>query len=167
MNRAFGPMAGRDGWWNNPGVVDKLKLTDDQRKAMNQILLDHREKLIDLRANLQKAELALEPLMAADTPNDSAIMAQTDKIVQARGELERANARFLLAIRDKLTADQWKQIQDLRRNGGPDRWRDGERPRDGQRPGMGGQFRRQGPPPQQQTPPPPPPNSGSGPGGEQ
>lgn len=157
MERAFGPM-GNNGWWNNPRIVDRLKLTDDQRKAMDQILLDHREKLIDLRANLQKAELALEPLMGADTPNDSAITAQIDKVVQARAELERANARFLLAIRDKLTTDQWKQIQDFRRGGGIERWREGKHP-DGQEPG--GQFRHQGPP-QQQAPPPPPANQGPG-----
>jgi protein CpxP len=160
MERAFGPMA--NGWWNNPRIVERLKLTDDQRKAMDQILLEHREKLIDLRANLQKAELAMEPLMGADTPNDSAILAQTDKIVQARGELEKANARFLLAIRDKLTADQWKQIEDFRRNGGMQRWRDGDRRPGGQEPG--GQFHRQGPPPQGQQPPPPPPNPGNGSG---
>lgn len=153
MERAFGSM-GNNGWWNNPRIVERLKLTDDQRKAMDQILLDHREKLIDLRANLQKAELAMEPLMGADTPNDSAIIAQIDKVVQARAELERANARFLLAIRDKLTADQWKQIQDFRRGGGLERWRDGKRPGG---PEPGGQFQRQGPP---QQAPPPPPNSG-------
>lgn len=160
MERSFGPM-GNNGWWNNPRITERLKLTDDQRKAMDQILLDHREKLIDLRANLQKAELALEPLMSADTPNDSAITAQVDKVVQARAELERANARFLLAIRDKLTADQWKQIQDFRRNAGPERGRDGQGPG-----GPDGRFRRQGPPPQQQQPATPPPaNPGNGPGG--
>lgn len=165
MMRAFGEMNGK-GWWNNPRVVERLKLTDDQRKSMDAILLQHKEKLIDLRANLQKAELAMQPLMSADTPNDAAITAQIDKVVQARAELERANSRFLLAIRDKLTSDQWKQIQAFRDSGGMQRqeWR-----RDEQRPG--GQFRRQGPP--GQMPPPPPPSSapgagpGSGPGAEQ
>jgi len=42
----------------------ELKLTDAQRKAMDETLLQHREKLIDLRATVQKAELELEPMMA-------------------------------------------------------------------------------------------------------
>jgi periplasmic protein CpxP/Spy len=172
MLRAFGAMGSGKGWWNNPRIIERLKLTDDQRKAMDAIFLQHREKLVDLRANLQKAELAMEPLMSADPPNDAAITAQIDKVVQARGELEKANSRFLLAIRDKLTTDQWKQIQAFRDNGGMQRqqWR-----QDGQRPGMqepGGQFRRQGPPGQQQQVPPPPPSApsagpGSGSGAEQ
>lgn len=157
MERAFGQMgAGGRGWWNNPRMIERLKLTDDQRKAMDAILLQHREKLVDLRANLEKAELTMEPLMSADPPNDAAITAQIDKVVAARADLERANARFLLAIRDKLTADQWKQIQTTRMNRGP-RWRD--------RPGM----RRQMPQSQQPALPAPPssPGTGSGTGVEQ
>ena len=155
MERAFGPMgaggAGK-GWWNNSAVIERLKLTDDQRKSMDAILLQHREKLIDLRANLEKAELAMQPLMGADTPNDNAIIAQIDKVVQARADLERANARFLLAIRDKLTAEQWKQIQTVQQDRGPDRWRN--------RPGMPGRgMRRQPGNNQQDGPPPPPPNA--------
>ena len=157
MERAFGSMgAGARGWWNNPRMVERLKLTDDQRKAMDAILLQHREKLIDLRANLAKAELTLQPLMGADTPNDSAITAQIDKVVQARAELERANARFLLAIREKLTADQWKQIQTTQQERSFDGRRDGDR----REPGQG--FRRQGGPNQQQAPPPPANSPGPG-----
>jgi len=155
MERAFGAMgagAGR-GWWNNYATIEQLKLTDDQRKAMDAILLQHREKLIDLRANLERAELTMQPLMGADTPNDAAIIAQIDKVVQARADLERANARFLLAIRDKLTVDQWKLIQAAQQERGSG-WR-----RD-RGPGMPGQgMRRRSGPNQQQGPPPPPPGA--------
>ena len=115
MERAFG--AGAQGrWWNNPQTIDQLKLTDEQRRAMDDILMQHREKLIDLRANLQKAELELEPLMKGDQPNETKLTSQIDKVAQARAELEKANARFLLAIRGKLTPEQWKQLQDDRMN---------------------------------------------------
>ena len=50
-------------------VVKQLNLTDDQRKAMDGIMQDHRMKLIDMQANLEKAEFALGPLMKADTPD--------------------------------------------------------------------------------------------------
>ena len=139
MEQAFvgGPgLGGR--WWDNPRVADKLKLTDDQRKAFDQILLDHREKLIDLRANVEKAELAMEPLVRADQPNESSILAQIDKVAQARAELEKANARYLLALRSKLTPDQWKQVQDFRKNRGREGWGpDGRRP-EGMGPGRRG-----------------------------
>jgi periplasmic protein CpxP/Spy len=114
MERALGPGGEHGKWWNNPTVVEKLQLTDDQRKAMDGILQQHREQLIDLRANLEKAELALEPLMRDEQPNESAAFQQIDKVAQARAELEKANARFLFALRSKLTPDQWKQVQEFR-----------------------------------------------------
>lgn len=114
MERALGAHAAMGRWWNNPDVIEKLKLTDDQRKAMDQILQDHRMKLIDLHANVEKAEVAMAPLIQADQPNESQILAAIDKVAQARAELEKANARFLLALRAKLSPDQWKQLQTLR-----------------------------------------------------
>ena len=47
----------RGQWWNNPRIADKLNLTDDQRKAMDAIYQEHREKLVDLRGNVEKAEI--------------------------------------------------------------------------------------------------------------
>jgi periplasmic protein CpxP/Spy len=168
MERAFQFDGGRGQFWNNPKIVEKLKLTDDQRKAMDGILQDHKVTLIDLRANVEKAEVEMEPLMRADEPNETAILAQIDKIAQARAELEKGNARFLLAIRSKLTPDQWKQVQAFREDHGPGGW--GHDGRGG--PGMhgpGGQFHRQGGPPappagEPGAPPPaqPAPGSGSG-----
>ena len=116
MERAFGAQGAHGRWWNNPKVVERLKLTDEQRKSFDGILLDHRAKLIDLRASLEKAELTLEPLMSDDSPNEAKILAQIDKVAQARAELEKANAGFLLAIRAKLTPEQWKQMQAFRAN---------------------------------------------------
>ena len=116
MERAMGPHEGFGRWWNNPKIVEKLKLTDDQRKAMDQIFQEHREKLVDLRGNVEKAEIEMEPLVRADQPNEQAVLTQIDKVAQARAELEKANARFLFALRAKLTPDQWKQVQEFRQN---------------------------------------------------
>ena len=180
MERAFGRAGGGGQFWNNPQVVANLKLTDDQRKAMDGILQQHKMTLIDLRANLEKAEVTMQPLMKADQPNESAILAAIDKVAQARAELEKGNARFLLALRGQLTADQWKQLQTMHTNQmqhgemhgqmreqGRGGWGQG-----GPRPGMngqGGQFRRQGGPPPAgaapQAAPPAQPAPGSQPSG--
>jgi Spy/CpxP family protein refolding chaperone len=113
MERAMGEH-GR--WWNDSKVVEKLNLTEDQRKSMDGIYQQHREQLIDLRAAVEKLEVAMEPMVSADQPNESAILAQIDRVAQARAELEKANARFLFELRSKLTPDQWKQVQELRQN---------------------------------------------------
>jgi Spy/CpxP family protein refolding chaperone len=98
-------------WWNNPEMVQALSLTSDQQKKMDDIFQQNRLRLIDLNANVQREEVTMEPLMAADTPDEPKILAQIDRIAQARAELEKANARFLLGIRRVLTEDQWKKLQ--------------------------------------------------------
>lgn len=117
MQRALGPDGVHGRWWNNPQIVEKLKLSDEQRKAMDGILQEHREKLIDLRGSVEKAELEMEPLIKADQPNEAKILAQIDKLAAARADLEKANARFLLALRARLTPEQWKQLEELRAAG--------------------------------------------------
>jgi len=154
FERAMGGDHGR--WWNNPKTVDRLKLTDTQRKAMDDTLQQHRSTLIDLRASLEKSELELEPMMKEDQPNESQILAQIDKVAQARAELEKANARFLLEIRSKLTPEQWKQMEADRAASPHGNWGQGG---PGGQPHGNWQHRQQTPPPDGQAPAPPSPQS--------
>ncbi len=107
-----GPMGrGMGRWWKDPQMVEKLGVTADQQKKMDDIFQQHRLKLIDLTASVEREEVTLEPLMQADQPDEARIVAQIDKVAQARAELEKANARMLLGIRRILTPDQWKKLQ--------------------------------------------------------
>jgi hypothetical protein len=95
MERAMAGMGEHGRWWNDPKVAERLKLTDTQRKAMDDTLQQHRETLIDLRGTLEKSELELEPMMKEDQPNESAILAQIDKTLPRRARnWRKANARF-------------------------------------------------------------------------
>jgi len=164
FEKAFGGQGIHGRWWNNPRIVERLKLSDEQRKSFDEILFQHRETLIDLRGSLAKAELELEPLIRDDQPNETRILAQIDKVAQSRAELEKANARYLLAIRGKLTPEQWKQVQEFRANRGLERRGEG---RGGWKPGgqgPGGQYHRQTSPAPQPAPPDATPQ-GAAPGG--
>ena len=80
---------------------------------MDDIFLQSRLKLIDEHASVEKEEAILEPLLAAEQPDESRILAQIDKVAQSRAELEKANARMLLGLRGVLTTAQWKTLQTL------------------------------------------------------
>ncbi len=114
MERAMGPHGDHGRWWNEPHAIERLKLTDTQRKAMDDTYQQHLLTLVDLHATQEKAELEMEPLMQNDGPDEGRILAQIDRIAQARAELEKANARMLLGIRKQLTPEQWKLIQSER-----------------------------------------------------
>ncbi|HZD77442.1 MAG TPA: periplasmic heavy metal sensor [Acidobacteriaceae bacterium] len=114
MERAF-RMGPRGKWWDNPDVAQKLGLSADQQKKMDDIFLQSRLKLIDQHAAVEKDEAILEPLLSAEQPDETRILAQIDKVAQSRAELEKANARMLLGLRGVLTTAQWKTLQTLGR----------------------------------------------------
>jgi len=105
----YGVKSGK--WWTSPDMAQKLNLTDDQKRRMDDIFQQHRLRLIDLQASLEKEEVSLEPLVGADQPDDAKVFAQIDRVAQARAELEKANSRMLWQVRRVLTPDQWKQLQ--------------------------------------------------------
>jgi Spy/CpxP family protein refolding chaperone len=116
MEHAF-RMGPRGRWWDNPDISQKLGLSADQQKKMDDIFQQSRLKLIDQHAAVEKEETILEPLLAAEQPDEARILAQIDKVAQSRAELEKANARMLLGLRGVLTTAQWKTLQTL----GPER----------------------------------------------
>jgi Spy/CpxP family protein refolding chaperone len=98
-------------WWDDPEFIKKLGLSDDQQKKMDDIFNTSRLKLIDQFAAVQKEEAIMEPLVAADPPDEGKLLAQIDRVAQARAELEKANARMLLGIRRQLTHEQFLKLK--------------------------------------------------------
>jgi Spy/CpxP family protein refolding chaperone len=104
-------------WWREPYWIKELAVTTDQQKRMDEAFRQNKLKLIDLNAALEKEELILEPLVQNVTPADEAkILAEIDRVADARAGLEKANARLLLAIRQIMTQDQWDKLQTHRGN---------------------------------------------------
>ena len=111
MGMAGGLHMGPPGmWWKNPMIVQRLTLTADQTKRMDDIFQKSRLELIDLRAKLETQNALLDPLISANPVDSARALAQIDKVAQARADLEKADARMLLGIRGVLTPDQWTKL---------------------------------------------------------
>jgi Spy/CpxP family protein refolding chaperone len=116
MGMGMGLRMGPGGmWWKNPALVQRLTLTPEQTKKMDDIFQASRISLVDLKAGVEKQELMLEPMLSANPPDTAKTLAQIDKVAQARAALEKENAKMLLGIRGVLTPDQWTKL----RAGGP------------------------------------------------
>ncbi len=98
-------------WWKNPSMVQKLTLTADQQKRMDDIVQQSRLKLIDLKADVEKQEVVLDPMLDANPPDTAKVIAQINHVAQSRAVLEEAYARMLLGIRTVMTPDQWTKLQ--------------------------------------------------------
>jgi Spy/CpxP family protein refolding chaperone len=105
-------------WWKNPEVVQRVGLTPEQTGKMEEIFQKSRLQLIDLKANVERQEVTLEPLLDANPVDTKKTLLQIGKVADARAELEKANAGMLLGIRGVLTPEQWTKLHaDGRRHG--------------------------------------------------
>ena len=106
-------------WWKNSEIATKLQLTDAQVTQLNQVFFDHKMRLIDYGADMEKQDLKLQNLLDADQPNESQVSAQVDQVLAARGKLEREFTMLSLNLRKVLSLDQWRQLKTLRGDAGP------------------------------------------------
>ncbi len=140
-----GPDLGK--WWKDSEIVRELGLSDQQISQAEAAFMDHRLKLIDMTADVQRNETRLQPLMEADQVDEAKISAQIDQLLAARSRLEKANMMMMISIRKLLTVDQWKRLEKMRAERMQQFMR-APRPDDQPGPGGpgGGMMRRQGPP---------------------
>lgn len=106
-------------WWQNSDIAKKLQLSDGQIGQLDQTFYDHKLKLIDYGAEMEKQDLKLQALLDADVPNEGQVEAQVDQVLTARGKLEREYTLMNLDLRKVLSLDQWRQLKSIRGpNGG-------------------------------------------------
>jgi Spy/CpxP family protein refolding chaperone len=101
-------------WWQNSEIVKKLQLSDGQIGQLDQIFYDHKVRLIDYGADMEKQDLKLQTLLDADVPNEGQVESQVDQVLAARGKLEREYTMMNLDLRKVLSLDQWRQLKSVR-----------------------------------------------------
>lgn len=107
-------------WWKNSDVAKKLQLSDAQVTKLNQIFYDHRLKLIDYKAAMEKEDLRLQNLLDQDKPEEKEVSTQVDQVLAARGKLEREFTMMNLDLREVLTVAQWRQLKAIQEQRGPE-----------------------------------------------
>ncbi len=100
-------------WWKNSDISQQLQLTDVQRQQLEKAFVQHRLRLVDERAAVEKNEIKLQELMDMDQPPESQVMAQVDQLQAARGQLEKEFTAMTLDFRHIITPEQWKKLQTI------------------------------------------------------
>ncbi len=101
-------------WWDDKKFAKSLGLNSDQQKRMDNVFAQNRDSLLTRYDTLQKAETRLETLTHSDHPDEGALFAEIDHVAQARAELEKANTRMLLQIRNEMTPEQIDKLEEHR-----------------------------------------------------
>lgn len=104
-------------WWKDQDLMQRLELTQDQQKRIDDLFLQNKVTLIHMHASLDEEQLQLEPMLNANPVDDGRVLAEISKIADMRADLEKANAKMLLQMRGVLTQQQWTRLQQDRPNG--------------------------------------------------
>jgi Spy/CpxP family protein refolding chaperone len=104
-------------WWDNPLSRD-LNLTDTQQSQIRVVVKEYRNRLVDERAAVEKAEGELEDVFSEDTVDQRRAAEAIDHLTAARGELTKSLAQMSLRMRTVLTAQQWQDLQRRQGRGG-------------------------------------------------
>ncbi len=98
-------------WWRMPEVAKKLDLTSKEQQKLNDLFVQSRRQLIDLKSNVEKEKLELEMILDQQNFDESACMDQFKKFEHARANLANERFRFLVEVRKLLGLDRYRQLK--------------------------------------------------------
>jgi Spy/CpxP family protein refolding chaperone len=94
----------------NTVLMQRLGITDEQRAKIEKTFDSHRPAIVSATDLLEKEEAQLARLLDAESIDRNAVFSEIDRVIQARSEMERANALMTLEMREYLTRTQWEQL---------------------------------------------------------
>lgn len=96
-------------WWNKP-IRDQIGLTNEQNQKIREIVRAHRNRLLDARNNVLKAEGDLQDVMNGPQVDPNQAKAVIDRVASARATSSRVFLDMSVELRSVLTLDQWRQL---------------------------------------------------------
>jgi Spy/CpxP family protein refolding chaperone len=97
-------------WWDERKSTKSLSLRPDQKQRMDSIFEANKPTLINLYTNLQREEAHLASLPPGDLQDETKVFAAIDRVAQAREDLEKETAHYLIQIRGQLDPQQLQSL---------------------------------------------------------
>ena len=124
---AFGQEMPPGKWWRRPEIVQNLSLTEDQQDRLEGIFRTASTDLIDTRAEVEKAAIALRGELDRQQLNRDAIRKAAQRVNDARSRKFEREVMMLVDMRGVLNDDQWNRLRSAldrlqqrdQRDGGP------------------------------------------------
>ena len=101
-------------WWSKPVITRQLNLTNLQRQQIRATIIQFRPHLIDIRAEISKAEIDVEAQFDHDPVDQAKANQAIERLIAARSDLTRTLSQLSLKLRTVLTEQQWRDLQRLR-----------------------------------------------------
>ena len=98
-------------WWRQPAIVQMLTLTDDQQSRLEAIFRGNANDLIDLKAEVEKSNIALRGELDRPQLDRAAIRRVAVRLNDARAHLFERELMMLVDMRSVLNDTQWNRLR--------------------------------------------------------
>ena len=98
-------------WWRRPEVVQLLNLSDEQQSRLESIFRGAANDLIDLKAEVDKQNIALRGELDQPQLDRAAIRRISTRLNDARGRLFEHELMMLIDMRSVLNDAQWNRLR--------------------------------------------------------
>lgn len=98
-------------WWRRPDIIQNLNLTPEQQDRLEVIFRTAAPDLIDLKAEVDKANIALRGELDRPQLDRAAIHKIAVRLNEARGKLFDRELGMLVDMRQVLTDPQWDRMR--------------------------------------------------------
>ncbi|HEX7152902.1 MAG TPA: periplasmic heavy metal sensor [Thermoanaerobaculia bacterium] len=99
-------------WWRMPQVVKQLQITAAQQTQLDTIFRGSASDLIDLKAAVDKASIALRGELDDTRINRTELQQAARRLNEARGRLFEREVMLLADMRAVLTDSQWTRLRE-------------------------------------------------------
>ena len=89
-------------WWHNPRVSYQLNLSEKEKGKPDEIFVESRRKLIDLKSSVEREQFEIENLLESEVLDEAAVMEQFKRLEKARGNLSTDRFDFILEVRKTI-----------------------------------------------------------------
>lgn len=93
-------------------MEDELKLSEDQKAKIQELILSHRKDMINKNAERQIAEVELYELMQKDNPDINAVKEKMQKVANIKVDQQLSAFKLSMDVRNILTEEQWKEFKE-------------------------------------------------------
>jgi Spy/CpxP family protein refolding chaperone len=98
---------------------DEIGMDPDQKKRLREVVSKSQVSFVDLQWDLHDASQELADLLSETHPDESAVLEQLGRVLDAERKVKQEQIRLLVRIKNVLTAEQQAKLQELRPEGPP------------------------------------------------
>ena len=101
--------------------ASEIGLDEKQRAALKDAVVKMQSRFLDLQWDMQAESEKLARLLQAAPVDETAVLAQADKVMALERDVKKTHLALLVRIKNLLTAAQREKLEELRRRseGGP------------------------------------------------